>query len=314
MPLFEQPAQKLPSNLLKDKFGYPPFSILDTTAVEWQKRKKEWEAILPNSLEGRDPTYKALPTDIYGSHGIEGKAKPVSEFDPFLCELMYRWFSKDGDMILDPFAGGSVRGCVAGVLNRPYTGVDLSPEQVCVNEEHLDALNAKYQDVPAEPEWVCADAEQWTYLAEGVMLYDMVFTCPPYYNLEKYTDNPNDLSNMPSYDDFLDKYTNILCNSVKLLKEDSFFVIVVSEVRGDRHKPETTGYYGLVPDTIKILKDKCSLHYYNELILATSLGSLPVRVSKQFEASRKIGRRHQNILVFYKGKIANIREKFGTDF
>ena len=41
--------------------------------------------------------------------------------------------------------------------------------------------------------------------------------------------------------------------------------------------------------------------YYNDIILYTVIGSLPVRVTKQFEPYRKIGKVHQNILVFYKG-------------
>jgi len=43
------------------------------------------------------------------------------------------------------------------------------------------------------------------------------------------------------------------------------------------------------------------MKYYNEIILYNVVGSLSVRVSKQFEPYRKIGKIHQNILVFYKG-------------
>lgn len=42
-----------------------------------------------------------------------------------------------------------------------------------------------------------------------------------------------------------------------------------------------------------------------------SCGSLPIRINKQFNSSRKIGKRHQNILIFYKGDVKNIKEKFG---
>ena len=47
-----------------------------------------------------------------------------------LCELMYYWFSFEGAKVLDVFAGGSVRGIVAQMLNRDYTGIDLSKEQI----------------------------------------------------------------------------------------------------------------------------------------------------------------------------------------
>jgi hypothetical protein len=40
---------------------------------------------------------------------------------------------------------------------------------------------------------------------------------------------------------------------------------------------------------------------YNEAVLVTAVGSLPIRVSKQFGGYRKLGKTHQNVLVFYKG-------------
>jgi hypothetical protein len=43
------------------------------------------------------------------------------------------------------------------------------------------------------------------------------------------------------------------------------------------------------------------MSYYNEMVLVTAVGSLPIRVGKQFVASRKIGKTHQNVLVFVKG-------------
>jgi hypothetical protein len=41
--------------------------------------------------------------------------------------------------------------------------------------------------------------------------------------------------------------------------------------------------------------------YYNEIILVTAIGSLPIRAGRQFTAGRKIGKTHQNVLVFVKG-------------
>jgi hypothetical protein len=86
---------------------------------------------------------------------------------------------------------------------------------------------------------------------------------------------------------------------------------VVSEVRAYAHDISNSHYLGLVPDTIKIMQDKCNLSYYNEIILMNNIGSLPVRAPKFFDRTRKIGRHHQNVLVFYKGDLSHIEEKFG---
>ena len=50
---------------------------------------------------------------------------------------------------------------------------------------------------------------------------------------------------------------------------------------------------------------------YNEAILVTAVGSLPIRVGRQFEGYRKLGKTHQNVLVFYKGDPKMIKENYG---
>ena len=64
----------------------------------------------------------------------------TSIFDPVLCELAYTWFSPPGGVVLDPFAGGSVRGIIAAALGRKYIGIDLRPEQVQANEEQVPTI------------------------------------------------------------------------------------------------------------------------------------------------------------------------------
>lgn len=308
MPLFIQEKQSVPSVLLKDKYGWPPFSILNTTSLDWQRRKDEWEVLIKDSTVGRDTKrYNANPTNIFSSGHISSAPNSISSFDPYLCELMYRWFSRKGDKILDPFAGGNVRGVIASVLGRYYSGIDLSEKQVEANRNSYIELQDRYTNILGSADWICEDSEN----IDTDFEVDMVFTCPPYYNLEIYSKDPRDLSRQPTYSDFLHKYANILVKASKCLKHNSFFVIVVSELRKDSHNIEESQYLGLVPDTIRILRDNCNLSYYNEMILMNSIGSLPIRAPRQFNRTRKIGRHHQNILVFYKGNLAEIEKKFG---
>jgi hypothetical protein len=82
-------------------------------------------------------------------------------------------------------------------------------------------------------------------------------------------------------------------------------------VREECRGIEKSNFVGLVPDTIQILRDICHLHYYNEIIVMNNIGSLPIRAPKYFDQSKKIGRMHQNCLVFYKGDLMEIERKFG---
>lgn len=311
MQLFKTGRLNVSHKLLKDRYIVPPFSILNTITQNWQKRKDIWESMGIDSVQGRDvKRNNANPVNTFSARGEKAKeAERTSTFDPLLCEIMYKWFSNEGDSILDPFAGGSVRGIVASALNRPYLGIDLSIDQVNANFTQLLDVQKRY-NIKCVPYWRCDDSENW--LANAIYsteIYDMVFTCPPYYNLEKYTNDENDLSNMPTYKDFIKKYAQILRYASMMLANERFFVIVVSEIRN----PETGSYYGFVPDTIRILRE-CGLEYYNEIILENNIGSLPIRAPKYFNQSRKIGRHHQNILVFYKGDPKQISNRYKEFF
>lgn len=212
----------------------------------------------------------------------------TSIFDPVLCELAYRWFSPPGGVILDPFAGGSVRGIVASKLERRYVGVELRAEQVEANRAQGAAICKDYA-----PVWHIGDSRQIDQHAAGTEA-DMIFSCPPYADLEVYSDDPADISTL-DYPEFREAYFEIVAKTCGLLKQNRFAVFVVGEARG-----ANGNYYGFVPDTIEAFR-RAGLAYYNEMILVTAAGSLPIRAGKQFEASRKIGKTHQNVLVFLKG-------------
>lgn len=197
-------------------------------------------------------------------------------------------FCPKGGQILDPFAGGSVRGIVAAKTGRLYQGVDIRPEQVVSNQEQAEEICTD-----PVPVWQCGDSTEIKKIV-GKFRADMVFSCPPYADLEVYSDNPKDLSTM-SYPDFLKAYRVIIKNCFDLLDKNRFAVWVIGEVRS---KDGT--YYNFLGDTISAFLD-AGFYYYNEAVLVTTVGSLPIRVGKSFSQSRKLGKTHQNILVFVKG-------------
>ena len=415
---------------------------------------------------------------------INDRGGGTSIFDPVLCELAYRWFCPQGGTVLDPFAGGSVRGIVAAVLGRQYIGVDLSQEQIEANRKQWDEIaTQQVSDAPwenikistkwikhkfscsrdyitstcrgrccegsdkilisllpeeaqahieqgfqvvdgllqpdsqtkkcphkredglcgihgtslkpfgciaspftlnnrntliirnrysmmkchgqgypahktfrasldlifganeaericnevdagvgsftahmpeksyralryldglkhgaqsageAQPVWHCGDSRNIDKICEGAQV-DFVFSCPPYADLEVYSDDPNDLSTL-DYDDFIVQYADIIKKTMSLLKDNRFACFVVGEVRNKRGN-----YYCFVPDTIRAFED-AGAKFYNEAILVTAVGSLPIRVGRQFEAGRKLGKTHQNVLIFCKGDSKKATQAIG---
>lgn len=221
----------------------------------------------------------------------DGEAGPAqtgtSIFDPVLCECIYRWFCPPGGVVLDPFAGGSVRGVVASHLGLQYVGVELRAEQVAANKAQLDIARDPL------PDWRQGDSRFIAKICEDIMA-DGIISCPPYADLERYSDDPADISTL-DYGEFRKAYAEIIQRSVFRLKRNAFATFVVGEVRG-----KNGGYVGFVPDTIAAFRE-AGLMFWNEAILVTAVGSLPVRAGKQFRASRALGRTHQAVLTFVKG-------------
>jgi DNA modification methylase len=291
--LFGQPIIK--KKALRDDFIEPPFSVLDTKTASWVNRKDKWKRLGIKSEIGREAVAIHAGTDDYRSiknkEGYDNRDNYVSIFDPVLCELMYRWFCDEGGKILDPFAGGSVRGIVAGYLGYHYTGIDLRKEQVESNE--AQAVDILKDDDEVKPTWITGDSNK--VLDTLTDTYDLMFTCPPYADLEVYSDLPDDLSNM-NYKQFSDTYASIIKKSASKLKSGGYAAIVVGEIR--RKDDKDGAYLGLVPMTIQHCMD-AGLKFYNEAILLNPVASASMRAAGNMK-SRKLVKIHQNVLVFKK--------------
>lgn len=381
----QQEQRQAAVRTLAERFGVPPFSVLDARQGYWQERKRAWLSLGLKSEEGRGTnllgrSLQELVAISYG--GATGKSydavvKFIAEqrekgltdeqiklealarvgnktegavsanveleipgyyeklnagqtrdeiiaewqkanggaetitgtsiFDPVLCELLYRWFSPPSGTVLDPFAGGSVRGVVAATLGRSYRGFELRAEQVEANRKQWAELSAKQSGASGDVTWTQGDSAETIAQTPAEPWADFVFSCPPYADLEVYSDDPQDLSTM-EYPAFREAYAKIIADACARLKADRFAAFVIGEVRKKGDK--VGGYLGFVQDTIAAF-EAAGLTYYNEAILVTATGTLPLRVSRFFSSTRKLGKTHQNVLVFVKGDPRKAIEAIG---
>ena len=281
--------------LLRDLFIEPPFSVLDTKTGSWQKRKKQWQKIGIKSEVGRSKSMThAMPTVKYNGNNMkeeyyseEKQVLNTSIFDPALTELLYKWFVPKGGNILDPFSGGSVRGIVANYLGFKYTGIDIREEQIKSNRQQ----GVEILKIDNQPNWYVGDSNE--VLNDFNNEFDFVFSCPPYADLEVYSDLEGDISNM-NYENFMESYEEIIKKSCKLLKSGGYACFVVGEVRDKKGN-----YIGFVPDTINTFR-KCGMNFYNEAILLNSIASASMRAKRIFGSNKKLVKIHQNVLIFKK--------------
>lgn len=311
---------------LNERFIVPPFSILDTRKGYWQARKKLWRSIVSSAdigksredtlIQSPEIKYKDLYLktrkhreelgisfreylDKYVSDEVkEHEASKVlsqgtSLFDPVLAEIVMRWFCPPNGRIIDPFGGEQTKGVVAGELGLMYRAVEIRQDQVDANTE----ATKQYADVL----YRCGDSNNIGEIVteDG---FDLCFTSPPYYDLEVYS--KEDMSALGTYEEFMAQYENIFRQCVAKLSDCSFCVVKIGEIRDNK----TGAYRNFVGDNISMFM-RLGLSYYNEIIMVETGASTALRASRYMD-SRKVAKMHQNILVFYKGDIRKIKEKF----
>jgi hypothetical protein len=263
-------------------FKFVPTSLLYARGGPWMAQKRRHLSSGMRSELGRDENLLRFSRSSLSTGVFRG----TSIFDPVLCEIAYR-YCPEGGLVLDPFSGGSVRGLVAGMLGRRYYGVDLSARQIEANIAQRERIAAG-----ADIRWTCGDARDAANLPKESG--DLLFTCPPFGDLEVYSNDARDLSCM-EWPAFVEAYHDVIRLWAKRLRDDRFAIVVVAEIRG----PD--GFYrGLLEETVRIFQ-AADMRFYQDAVLATPLGSAALRMNLIHSGAGKLVPAHQHVRIFVRG-------------
>lgn len=260
---------------MKNRLGFLPSSI-------W-KPDKNITKILKEQINDIAQVRKTLNGNRSDRrNGVNGGK--CSVFNPHLAQMILSAYAPLNGKIYDPFGGGGTRGYIATKMGYDYTGVELREEEYNRVLKQMEQWNIKFN-------FILADSMQ--YLPNK--RYDFIFTCPPYYDLELYSDLKNDLSNAKTYNDYLLMLKKVINNCYKLLKEDTFAVFVVGNFRNKKGELEH-----LNGDLIKLAKE-VGFKLWDELIWEGASSVALTRCGK-FEKNRKSVRMHEYIIILKRGK------------
>lgn len=278
-------ADREPPAFLSERFGVPPFSILDTRQGYWQDRKRKWRDIIGDNGESREETlFKAGDSE---SSQKMAEIGTVSILDPVMAEVMLRWFCPPGGHTFDTFAGDTVFGFVSGMLGRPFVGIELREEQAALNDQRCT-------DAGLPARYICDDGQNVLKHLPAESR-DFFFSCPPYFDLEVYSDDPRDASNQGDYEAFRQILDNAFSGAARVLKPNRFACVVMSNVRNKK------GLYHDICGDIRAIMARNGLALYNEIILINAVGSASMRAGNYMK-TRKVARTHQNVMLFFKGE------------
>ena len=292
-----------------------------TTRSDWLKMKREWNTKIEEMGEKYNiPNPKFASSDgcWQGSNGysnvvlterkldengnvqtIKGKSfnGNASVLDPVACEVILRFFMpKDGRRIYNPFGGGVQFGFVSGSYGYEYIASEIRQNQ-------CDANNILCQDFDSA-KWIKSDSSN--YDPDG--MFDLCFSCPPYYKVEKYIDYDGiipdgELNDLPTYDVFRDTLFEGYKKAIEHLKDDRFFVIMTGDSRD-----KNGAYYGCEAEHELFFKDQ-GLHIYNKIVYLECEFTRLAHAKRTLDY-RKFPKREQKILVFFKGDMKTIKENF----
>jgi hypothetical protein len=314
-----------PARTLAEQFLAPPFSVLDARQGYWQARKNAWLGlgleldagrVLFGGVAAATGPNSAM-NKISGRLGRDAlnTAHVVSQFDPVLAEIACRWFAPKKARVLDPFAGGPQRAVVCSWLGHEYVGVDLYEQQLQVDER--SAARILSQRYAPEPRFIRGDSRELVKLycdslgkptPAPIPLFDLLLACPPYYDLELYGEDGRDLSRALSYESFLAGYQDCLASATQLMAPEAFAFLVVGTFRD--HKQ---GFVHDFPGDTTRAMQALGWGLYNEAVYLQAVGTLSVRAALHFRTMRKLGRTHQSVLIFRRGKPSLIPTRLGKD-
>lgn len=258
---------------VKNQFGFLPLSIIKPT----KESKDRWEQAYFNDGE----------IDIRklngGTMSKNGQPQKMSEFHAGVAENIIRYWSLPGAKVVDPFAGRATRAVVTTQLGRDYYGYEITPNTHKRGLAHFDKLGI----APT------------SYLGDGVKLVntpdnfsDLIMTCPPYYNIEKYESVDGQLSDCGTYDNFMEMIDVCAQNCYRVARPGSFCVWVVADFRDGGNLIDFHG------DTIQSFK-KANWSYH-DIIIMENISPFAALTSYQAACKRYTPKTHEYILVFRK--------------
>lgn len=177
-----------------------------------------------------------------------------AKFPEAMAADFIRYFTKPGEVVLDPFCGTGSAIRAAAAEERIGVGVELAPEFLEISRAHATDT--------ARETYLPGDARQASRLCReaGIERVDYILTSPPYWNMlrqsrggvlsaqkeraqrglaTEYDGSEHDLGTIHEYEAFLDELAAILGGLRGLLAPSRYLTVVIQNVRvpGGEVKP-----------------------------------------------------------------------------
>jgi hypothetical protein len=274
--------------LLTAKEGYtrPPQgkAWFMTTTTVWRvdevirRSVRDWRRLTNETghTDSRSETMRADHDSVYtGTHSVF--PAPLVEW------ILLRYAGPPGAKILDAFAGGPPRAVVSSIMGYHYTGFEIRQEQIDENQGVLRELGLD------NVHYCLGDGR---FIEADLPKFDFALTCPPYYNLEQYSDLSTDLSNASSYGEFNASMALCAHSHYGHMRPGAFVCIVVGPFR-DKKTGELIDFPAHTVDNFR----EAGFIYWQQIVLSKNFASAAKRSTNAWRGLKLVPA-HEFLLVF----------------
>jgi DNA modification methylase len=221
---------------------------------EWTKFTKSWfifDALISDLQEEKLVTQKG---------GLDSEEHPAT-YSPTMMESFIKFFSKEGDTILDPFSGIGSTLVACDRSNRKGVGVEL-------NKKYCEIIKLRTQS-----KIINGDSKDIKKLLKRNKINNINFciSSPPYWDILNrstgsfsksrskkdldihYSESLDDIGNISDYDHFLSILSNIYLDIYDFLQNGAYLVVIVKNLK------KNGKHYPLAWDLAKNMEQKYQL-------------------------------------------------------
>lgn len=255
-----------------------------TTTNVWRvdevikRRVRDWRRLTGETGHDgeRAETFRKDHDSLYtGTHSVF--PAPLVEW------ILLRYGGPNGGRVLDAFAGGTPRAVVSSIMGYSYLGFEIREAQIQENQKRLKELGL------GNVEYVLGDGR---FLKPDIGQFDCALTCPPYHDLERYSDQDDDISNLGSYAEFNAAMAFTAMAHFEVMKPEAFVCIVVGPFR-DKKTGELIDFPG---HTIENFRE-AGFTYWQSIVLSKNFASAAVRSTNAWKG-KKLVPAYEMLLVF----------------
>ena len=288
-----------------EKYGFIPTSVIEPD-YSWGKHIIEHDKSKQNNVgkekhdkmsynvktyttqDGKEVSVNQMTKAFkMSSLNVRGKGSGISTFPPGLAKFIVEFYSEKDHIVLDPCAGHNSRMQVTYQLGRNYIGYDVCKEFMEFNRKVKDEIMGNQLFAPTHS--ITLREQTSEKMVEENETIDMVYTSPPYYCVEHYGDEPEQLGLSGSYEKFLERVLVIIKECHRVLKQDKYCIWNINDFRMD------SKFYPYHADIMRLFVEAgFKLH---DVVIVKWSNSLGACFATQVEGRKVTAKIHEYLVV-----------------